>query len=156
VAWETVDGPEGSTYQVTAIFPKDPKKRLEVVWRDEAKRKEPLSVDVKAEGSQWTGPGGVALGMPIAEVERRNGKPFTLAGFQWDMWGWVLDWKGGQLPAASKGVGCDSYTVRFEETGDSSNAMGEGPYASNAKGMRAAKPVVAAFGLGFAYPDTPQ
>jgi hypothetical protein len=34
--------------------------------------------------------------------------------------------------------------------------MGEGPYASNSKGMKKAKPVVAAFGVGFAYPDAAQ
>lgn len=156
VGWETVDGPEGSTYQVTAIFPKDPAKRLEVVWRDEAARKDPLSIDVKSQSTLWTGPGGLAVKMPIAAVEKRNGKPFMLAGFQWDMWGWVLDWKGGKLPAAAKMAGCDSYTVRFNETGDSSKAVGEGPYTSNAKGMKRAKPVVDAFGVGFAYPEAAQ
>jgi hypothetical protein len=156
VAWETVDGPEGSNYQVTAINPKNPKTRIEVVWRDEAGRKDPLSFDVKSEESLWTGPGGLAMKMSAAEVERRNGKPFMLAGFQWDMWGWVLDWKGGKLPLASKAAGCDSYTVRFDETGDSAGAMGEGPYASNSKGMKKAKPVVASFGVGFAYPEAAQ
>jgi hypothetical protein len=156
VAWETVDGPEGSTYQVTAIFPKDPKRRLEAVWRDEEGRKDLLSVDVKSEGTAWTGPAGVAMKMPIAEVERRNARPFALAGFQWDMWGWVLDWKDGKLPQAAKDLGCDTFTVRFEETGDASKAAGEGPFASNAKGMRRARPIVASFGVGFAYPDAAQ
>ncbi len=156
VAWETVDGPEGSTYQVTAIHPKDPARRLEVVWRDEDARKDLLGIDVKSETTKWTGPGGVAMRMPIAEIERRNGKPFMLAGFQWDMWGWVRDWKGGKLPAAAKAAGCDNYTVRFDETGDSSKAAGEGPYASNSKGMKRAKPVVDSFGVGFAYPESPQ
>lgn len=156
VAWETVDGPEGSTYQVTAIYPKEPKRRLEVVWRDETGRKEPLGIDVKSEKTEWAGPGLVTMKMPIAEVERLNGKPFMLAGFQWDMWGWVLDWKDGNLPKLAKAAGCDSYTVRFDETGDSSGAMGEGPYASNSKGMKTAKPVVASFGVGFAYPDAAQ
>lgn len=156
VAWETVDGPEGSTYQVTAIYPKNPKMRLEAVWRDEEGRKDLLGVDVKSEETVWTGPGGVAMKMPIAEVERRNGKPFMLAGFQWDMWGWVLDWKGGNMPAAAEAAGCDNLSVRFEETADSSKAAGEGPYASNAKGMKRAKPVVTGFGVGFAYPEPAQ
>jgi hypothetical protein len=156
VAWEIVDGPEGSTYGVTAIHPNDPTKRVEVVWQDEEARKNPLSIDVKSETTKWSGPGGVVIGMPIAEVERRNGKPFMLSGFQWDMWGWVLDWKGGKLPAAAKSAGCDNYTVRFDERGDSSKAAGEGPYASNAKAMRKAKPVVHSFGVGFAYPDAAQ
>jgi hypothetical protein len=156
VAWEMVDGPEGSTYGVTAIFPKDPAKRLEVVWRDEEGRKELLSIDVKTEETVWTAPAGVTIKMPIAEVERRNGKPFLLMGFQWDMWGWVVDWKDGKLLKAAKDLGCDGFTVRFEETGDSSKAAGEGPYASNAKGMRRAKPVVTSFGVGFAYPAPAQ
>lgn len=156
VAWETVDGPEGSTYQVTAIFPKDPAQRIEAVWRDEAGRKDLLGIDVKSEATLWTGPGGVKMKMPIAEVERRNGKAFMLAGFQWDMWGWVLDWKGGKLPQSAKAAGCDNYTVRFDETGDSSKAAGEGPYASNSKGMKRAKPVVTSFGVGFAYPEAAQ
>jgi hypothetical protein len=154
--WEIVDGPEGSTYGVTAIYPKDPKRRLEVVWRDEEGRKEPLSIDVKSETTAWTAPGGLTMGMPIAEVERRNGRPFELAGFQWDMWGWVLDWKNGKLPAAAKAAGCDNLTVRFEETGDSAAAAGDQAFASNSKGMKRAKPVVHSFGVGFAYPDAAQ
>jgi hypothetical protein len=156
VAWETVDGPEGSTYQVTAIYPKDLARRLEVVWRDEQGRKELLSIDVKNAESKWSGPGGIAMKMPIAEVERRNGKAFMLTGYQWDMWGWVLDWKGGKLPSAAKAQGCDNYTVRLEETGDSTKAAGEGPYASNSKGIKRAKPIVVSFGVGFAYPDAAQ
>jgi hypothetical protein len=154
--WEIVDGPEGSTYGVTAIYPKDPKRRLEVVWRDEVGRKEPLSLDVKSENTAWTAPGGIAMKMPIAEVERHNGKPFMLMGYQWDMWGWVVDWKNGKLPGATKAAGCDNLTVRLEETGDSSKAAGEGPYASNSKGIKRAKPVVVSFGVGFAYPDAAQ
>lgn len=155
VAWEMVDGPEGSTYPVTAIYPKDPKLRIEVVWSDENARKNILSVDVKSKKTLWVAPGGLTIGMPMAEVERRNGKPFELAGFQWDMWGWVLDWKNGKLPLAAEKLGCSNLTVRFDETGDSSKAMGEGPYASNTAGMRAAKPVVHSFGVGFNWMASP-
>jgi hypothetical protein len=156
VAWETVDGPEGSTYQVSAIYPKDPKRRIEVVWRDEEGRKDLLSIEVKNHDTLWTGPGGVKMKMPIAAVEALNGKPFMLTGYQWDMWGQVVDWKGGKMPAAAKAAGCDVVTVRLDETGDSSQAMGEGPYASNSKGMKKAKPVVDSFGVGLAYPEAAQ
>lgn len=156
VAWESVPGPEGSTYQVTAIFPKDPKRRIEVTWRDEDGRKDLLSIDVDKAETMWTGPAGLKMKMPIAAVEKLNGKPFMLTGYQWDMWGQVVDWKGGKMPEAAKAAGCDVLTVRLDETGDSSKAMGEGPFASNSKGIKKAKPIVDRFGVGIAYPDAAQ
>jgi hypothetical protein len=156
VAWETVDGPEGSTYQVTAIYPKEPKKRLEVIWRDEAGRKDLLGLDVKSENTMWTGPGGLKMKMPIAQVEKLNGKPFMLTGYEWDMWGQVVDWKNGKMPAVAKAAGCDVVTVRLDATGDTSTVGGEGPFASNSKGMKKAKPVVESFGVGIAYPEAAQ
>jgi hypothetical protein len=156
VAWETVDGPEGSTYQVTAIYPKDPKKRLEVMWRDEEGRKDLLGIDVKSESTMWNGPGGLKMKMPIAAVEKLNGKPFMMTGYEWDMWGQVVDWKGGKMPATAKTAGCDVVTVRLDATGDTSKVGGEGPYASNSKGIKKAKPVVESFGVGLAYPEAAQ
>ena len=32
----------------------------------------------------WIGPGGIGNGMKLTDVEKLNGKPFKLAGFDWD------------------------------------------------------------------------
>lgn len=34
------------------------------------------------------------MGMEMAQVERLNGKAFTLTGFEWDMSGYTTDWRG--------------------------------------------------------------
>jgi hypothetical protein len=93
VTFEDIDGAEGETLKATVLFKADPAKRVEIVWRDEAKRAGPSNVAVK-DPSGWTGPLGVRNGMTIPDVAQLNGQPFTLNGFEWDYGGYVTDLKG--------------------------------------------------------------
>jgi hypothetical protein len=38
----------------------------------------------------------------LTELEKMNGKPFKLSGFDWDYGGNVLSWNGGKLESALK------------------------------------------------------
>lgn len=146
---ETIAGPEGAQMNVTAIYPNDPARRIEVVFRNEEERTDLSAVMVSAPESQWTGPGGVKIGDGIEAVEAANGAPFDVMGFQWDYGGFVADWKGGKLAEAK---GC-APTVRLTPGADSLPAeiVGDGVEpASDLPAMRAAQPKVSVFGISWA------
>mgnify|MGYP001767251056 CR=1 FL=1 len=153
VTFERIYAAEGEKIGATVIHPKDPARRLELIWMDQKKRSGLANVRFSDE-TTWIAPNGVKRGMSIAEVEKLNGRPFTLSGFFWDYGGYVSDWKGGTLDAAIPG-GC-VVQVRFAVPDDApeaatSKVSGDSDFSSADKNMRAAKPAVSA--LGFGYPE---
>lgn len=99
VSAEEVAGAEGEKNKVTVLFAKDPAKRLQIDWNDEAKRARPSGVSMSS-SSTWTGPLGLRAGMPLDDVAKINGQPITINGFEWDLGGYAVDLKGklAQLP----------------------------------------------------------
>ena len=143
---ETVDGPEGTRVNVTAIYPNDPARRIEVVFRNEEERTDLSAVMVTSLESQWTGPGGIRIGAGIDVVQSANGAAFDVMGFQWDYGGFVADWKGGELGEANS---CAA-TVRLSPRAESLPAeiVGDGVLpSSDLPAMRAAQPEVSSFGI---------
>ena len=69
--------------------------RLEVAWRDAARREAPAFVRVM--GKRWKTAEGLSLGLRLSEVAALNGRPFELSGFGWDYGGTVGAWRGGRL-----------------------------------------------------------
>ncbi|MCP4560884.1 MAG: hypothetical protein GY873_10450 [Bosea sp.] len=104
---------EGEKAAGAILFPKDRKRRLELIWRDGKKRRGPSTIYVR-EGSAWAvaGPAGerLAIGSALAAVETANGKPFSILGFDWDYSGTAADWQGGKL---AKAFGGCKLTIRF-------------------------------------------
>lgn len=95
---ETIAGAEGETTRAVVLYPRDPRRRLEVVFFDEALR-QPSSISVTGRQSDWTFDG-FRLGDGIDRFTAANGKPFELAGFEWDYGGIVHNWGGkGALEA---------------------------------------------------------
>ncbi|WP_316359043.1 hypothetical protein [Devosia sp.] len=88
-----VPGPEGSEMLATTVFPDNPKKTLQFVWWDEAGLSSPSYIDLPP---KMTAPGGVRIGMSLAEIEIINGEPFTLLGFGWD-YGGAAGFESGAL-----------------------------------------------------------
>jgi hypothetical protein len=102
VVFTEVDGPEGSKLMASVIFPKDPRRRLEVLWQDDASRTDTALIVINGK-STWSGPKGLRLGLSLAALEKINGKPFKLAGFDQDNGGSVLDWQDGALAKIAGG-----------------------------------------------------
>jgi hypothetical protein len=93
----------GETQPMTIVFPGDPDRRLMVHWVDGDGLKTLGFVIIQSPG--WS-VHGLAIGMPIAEVERVNGHPFKVTEFRGsDHDGEVRSWQGGRLEAALPG-GC--------------------------------------------------
>jgi hypothetical protein len=86
---------EGTEEAGTVLFPKDPARRVEIVWKNKKARKSPEWLRVPAE-SRWN-VFGLANGMPLAELVKRNGRDFRFSGFGWDYGGGITDWRGGTL-----------------------------------------------------------
>lgn len=127
-----LDGPEGSTLDGIRLFP-GTDRELELIYNQEGDEK--IVTDVVIIGSAWKFECGLKVGMSIEEVEKINGKPFQVAGFDWD-YGGFANFEGGKL---ERGV-----SVRFYPTADtvSEKLSGDIQIKSTDKNLRAAKPVV--------------
>jgi hypothetical protein len=143
VSYQDIDGAEGEKIKATVLFAGDAKARLEILWSDEQARRGPM---VRArDRSTWTGPNGIHIGMTLAEIEKMNGKPFKLSGFDWDYGGRVLDWQGGSLGKPQQG-GC-IVGVEFVHPEDApeenlNKVTGDNEFASDSADMRAVAPYV--------------
>lgn len=88
---------EGEYEPGTVIYPNDPHRIIEVVWKDARRKRFPKRIQLTGEKSVWRTRHSISLGTRLKELERINGKPFVLAGFGWDYEGTVVSWEGGKL-----------------------------------------------------------
>ena len=144
-----VDGAGNTKLQASVLYPKDPKRHLEVMWKNEGSRADTSVVVINGQ-STWTGPKGLHLGLPIAAVEKLNGKPFQLAGFDQDNPGTALDWQGGALEKVPGGC---KVSVRLapdpKASEDARKGAGGATLMSSDAAVRAVKPTVAEILIGY-------
>ena len=144
-----VDGPQNSKLMASVLYPKDPKRHLEVLWNNEAARSDTSLVVINGQ-STWTGPKGLRLGLPIAALEKLNGKPFQLAGFDQDNAGAALDWQGGALEKVPGGC---KVSVRMtpdpKATEDARTAAAGKVLMSSDAVVRAVQPKIAEILIGY-------
>jgi hypothetical protein len=138
-----VSGDDGSALMASVLFPKDPKRRLEVLWDDDAQRSG-VRLIVIAGQSAWTAQKGVHLGLPLAALEKVNGKPFKLMGFEKGGMAIVSDWNGGALGLLTDGC---KMGVQFKPdpkapAGALEAVSSDKEFASSDPAIRAAKPIV--------------
>src|SRR5258708_38975700 len=127
----------------SVLFPTDPKRRLEVLWDDDTQRAG-TRMFVIAGQSTWTAQKGVHLGLPLAALEKMNGKPFKLMGFGSDGMAIVSDWNGGALDLLTDGckVGVQFKPDPNAPAGALGAAAPDKEFASNDPVVRAAKPTI--------------
>jgi hypothetical protein len=142
VKFEEIGTFEEFTAPATIVYPNDPRRRLEFIWRDKNAKDDLAAIWIRGE-SQWTGPLGMRLGMPISEAEKLNTKPFRLNGFDWDYGGLVTDWQGGAAARLPGGCQMSLMFVPDPRIRDIDAVVGEQKFLSNDKKMRAVKPFVA-------------
>jgi hypothetical protein len=151
ITFTDVDGDGGTTLKASVLFPKDPKRRLEVLWDDDATRAGTRMIVIDGQ-STWTAPKGLHLGLPLAALEKLNGKPFKLLGLGADGLAPVSDWNGGSFNTWS--VDCRlglrlkvdpkaSAQARAAVTGDGKE------FLSSDAAVRALKPSVGEILLGY-------
>jgi hypothetical protein len=109
---QDIDVGEGETEAGTVLFRDDPKRALSLVWNDPETKTIPkaaiLRVSarvVRGSTTVWTTAHGISLGTSLRELERINGRSFTLLGFGWDYEGTVSSWNKGVLENDLEGNG---------------------------------------------------
>jgi hypothetical protein len=95
----SLDGAEGETIPGLVLFGDDPARRLEVLLDDEGGHGI-AALRARGAGSRWRLDNGVTLGMSLAELAARNGRPVGFSGLGWDYGGAISDWQGGKLAPA--------------------------------------------------------
>jgi hypothetical protein len=144
-----VDGPEGSRLMASVLFPDDPRRRLEVLWQNEAARADTHLIVINGQ-STWTAPKGLRLGLALAALERLNGKPFKISGFDQPSGGSVSDWQGGALEKLPGGCRLGiRLTPDAKATEAARNDVVGKDFMSNDAKMRAVRPIIAEIIIGY-------
>jgi hypothetical protein len=144
-----VDGPQNSKIPASVLYPKDPKRHLEVMWNNEASRTDTSLVVINGQ-STWTGPKGLRLGLPIATLEKLNGKPFQVAGFDQDNAGAALDWQGGALDKVPGGCKVGIKMTPDPKASDDAKGAAAGKVLMSSDAVvRAVNPKVAEIIIGY-------
>jgi hypothetical protein len=144
-----VAGPDGTSLNASILYGSDPKRRLEVLWQNEAARSD-VSLIVITGQSQWSAPKGLRLGLALAALEKLNGKPFKLSGFDQPDGGSALDWQDGALATLPGGCKVGIRLAPDRKASPDALAAAAGKeFLSNDAAIRAAKPVIAEIVLGY-------
>lgn len=158
-AGDTLYGAEGESFIGTTLY-KGTADEVQIFYSDADTRLHPTTIRVTPrftddEGNaipnqavpRWVATTGVRVGATLREVERLNGKPFTLWGFEWDYSGMVSDWQGGKLAPPNKkaflSVGFGSPLLRTAGQDKAYNdVMGDDEFKSSLYAMQQLNPIV--------------
>ena len=155
VTREDVQAGEGETRPATVLFAGDSLRRLEIIWRDSSAQARPSIVRLYGESSAWHVGPGVTLGMSLAELERANGRPFSLTVFHWDYAGTVTSWRGGALDSLPRGVTRllarlrPSSTAETAAAAEAGKVVGDREFPSTHLAMRRLDPQIYALEVWF-------
>ena len=141
---------EGETVPGTVLFEGDSLRRAEIIWKDTVQLTRPARLVLRGNQSRWQVGPGISLGTTLQELDRLNGRPFTLAGFGWDYGGVVTDWSGGHLDSLLAGI--KLYLDPGPEQKESaaySKVLGDRDYSSTAPPMQQLRPRVAQIFVDF-------
>jgi hypothetical protein len=150
VTFTDVEANGGTKVPASVLFSNDPKRRLEVWWSNPASRSDTYLIVINGK-STWTAPGGMRLGLTLAQLEKLNHKPFKVKGFDKDGVATVSDWDGGVL--ATLPGGCKSGMSMRADPKVPADAVSALPadkeFSSADPAMRAAKPTVSEILIGY-------
>jgi hypothetical protein len=98
-----VDLGEGETAPGTGLFPKNPRRSIEIIWKDPDQKTRPEFLTIRGCTSEWKALHNISLGISLKELEKLNGRPFQLTGFDWDYSGTITSWDEGALASELNG-----------------------------------------------------
>ena len=150
IVFGKIDGSDGTKIDASILYPNDPKRRLEVLWNNEAARSETSVIAINGK-SQWTAPKGLKLGLAIAAVEKANGRPFKLTGFGSDGAASVVGWEGGALATLPGGckVGIRLFADPKAPEQARNAVAGDNELLSNDPKIRAVTPTIGEILIGY-------
>ncbi|MBU2711711.1 hypothetical protein [Zooshikella harenae] len=122
------------------IYPEDEEKQL-VLQLDENERVEAIIIDRVTEDEVpcYHNKEGIVIGLTLHDIEKMNGKPFKLTGFDWDFQGTVSSWENGNLENIMRGL-----AVRLHPDADDkyNEIIGEEIFMSSHPEMQQVNPTV--------------
>jgi hypothetical protein len=132
---QKIPGAEGEEIDGAKLFA-DTDRELVIVWDPDNDKKQ-VVFDIRVVGTAWNFDNGLKAGMTVEEVEKINGKPFKIAGFEWDYGGYA-NFEGGKLAG--------KVSIRFNPSTENvpEYLSGDKQLSSTDKQLRAAKPLVEA------------
>ena len=150
VTFTDVDANGGTKVPASVVFANDPKHRLEVWWSNPAARSETYLIVINGQ-STWAAPGGMRLGLNVAQLEKLNHKPFKIKGFDKSGVASVSDWDGGAL-ATLPGNCKSGLSLRADPkaAADAVSALtADHEFSSSDPAIRAVKPTVSEILIGY-------
>jgi hypothetical protein len=149
VAYAEVEGPENSKLMASVLFPRDPQRRLELLWNNDASRSGTQVIVINGK-SNWSAPRGVKLGTQLAAVEKLNGKPFKLTAFGADGSN-AADWQEGALLSIQGGCKIGMRFVADPRAPQEAHGRlaGTKELLSSDANVRALRPMVAEILIGY-------
>jgi hypothetical protein len=143
VSFAQVDTTAGGKAMASVLYAKDPKRRLEVWWSKPATKSDTHLIVINGQ-SDWIAPGEIHLGLTLAELEKLNGKPFKLSGFDKDQVATLVDWDGGTLSAPAGGckIGISLRADPKVPAAALATLPADRAYASSDTSLRATNPTV--------------
>jgi hypothetical protein len=99
VSLEFVQSEDGKGHVAGAvIYPQDAKKRIELAWADTLGKASPAWARVRNSASYWHTPAGVRIGTTLLDLEKLNGRAFTVNSFRGgERRSHVRSWNKGNL-----------------------------------------------------------
>jgi hypothetical protein len=133
----------GGKATASVLYANDPKRRLEVWWSKPASKSDTHLIVINGQ-SDWVAPGELHLGLTLAELEKLNGKPFKLSGFDKDHVATLSDWDGGTLSALAGGckIGISLRADPKAAAATLSGLPADRAFTSSDASLRAANPTV--------------
>ena len=130
-----VPGAEGETFKGVILFPDDSTRRAYLYFQDEQALRGLSLVRVFEPDTRWHLDNGIAMGMTLDELAKRNGRPIEYTGLGWDYGGTVTDLHDGALTPPGNDAVMRSWKLgaKDAEGGAASNAhpIGEGTFSSD-------------------------
>lgn len=71
---------EGETEPGTVIYSGKTDREISIIWSDRKNNRYPDTVNIWGPKSRWRTAKGLHTGMPLVELQKLNGKPFTMSG----------------------------------------------------------------------------
>ncbi len=122
------------------LYGKDTEHEFEVVWAD-LKRREVAKVIFK--GNMWKTNKGIGFDTSLKDIEKINGSPFSLTGFDWDYPGTITDFgKHGRLEKGVYVIRLDTKKTSHSITKLKSKVTGDKIFSSSHPAMQKLNPSV--------------
>jgi hypothetical protein len=126
---------EGETFKGVILFPDDSTRRAYLYFQDEQALRGLSLARVFEPDTRWHLDNGIAMGMALDELAKRNGRPIEYTGLGWDYGGTVTDLHDGALTPPGNDAVMRSWKLGAKDiegnAASKAYPIGEGTFSSD-------------------------